>query len=157
MAKAKAKIETAAERYRRLKAENLEAAISSPVAEGVELFDLTTPSGMTWKLRRPDIPALVEAGALPMSFAAKMIEATSKSAGTSNLDEVMSPEDQARAIRFTSVIVRYCAVEPQIVETPDDSGNQIGFDEVTTGDYTAISEWAMGGGKEAASLATFRG
>lgn len=150
------KQETAAERYRRLKQQALEELVSSPTAKDEQLFDVETPSGMVWKCRRPNVMAFVEQGALPQALASKMVaKADGGNASPEAMFRSLTPEEQAKAIAFTSALVRYSVVSPQIVETPE-TDDQIGFDEVTAGDYAALAEWATSGGDEAKSLATFR-
>lgn len=140
---AAAKMETAAERYRRIKEERLKQT---------ELFDFKSPSGMEWKLRRPDLPTFITSGMMPMSFAAKLVESKDGGSGFADLDWT----DQARTIEFSAKVVRYCAVEPRIVENPT-GPNEIGFDEVEQDDYLAIFTWAMpaGGGEAAEGLGNF--
>lgn len=130
------KVETAAERYRRIKAERT--------------VELTTPSGMTWKLRRPNFKMFVDNGALPLSLASKI----AKSNGEGSF-ELLPPEEQAQLIAFANDVITYCAVDPKIVETATNP-DEISFNEVELDDYTALVTWAMPGGGEAGSLETFR-
>ena len=142
-----AKMETAAEKYRRIKAERLDKE---------ELFDLETPSGMTWKVRRPNLAQFIATGAIPMQLAGKLAK-QAESHGGDNAAAFMDLEwdDKVRTIELTNKIVRYCAVSPKIVETPT-APDEIGFEEVELDDYNAIAAWAMGGGGALESLETFR-
>jgi hypothetical protein len=131
----KAKMETSAQKYRRIKEERL---------RNVELHDLETPSGMVWKVRRPDLQQFIISGVLPMSLAEKLSSSKDTTAAVQSMDF----KDQMRSIAFASAVVRHCAVEPRIVETAT-ADNEIGFDEVEMDDYNAILAWAVGGGAAA--------
>ncbi len=140
-------IETSAERYRRIKAER---------AAGQELFDFTSPSGMEWKLRKLDLSTYLLNGAIPQQMASRLASA-SKATGGDNIEAFKSLEwkDQAKAINFASSIVRYCAVVPRIVESPE-GPDEIGYEDVEADDYAAIVKWAMPqGGVEGDSLEAF--
>ena len=141
-----AKMETAADRYRRIKAERL---------KGTETEDFESPSGMIWKLRKPDLMHFVTAGLMPAAFMETLNEANTEAGGnTTQAWQKLSMKDQFKTIEFMSAVVRYCAVEPRIVEyakAPD----EIGFDEVEMDDYNAIVKWALPGG-EGLGLNSFR-
>lgn len=137
------KVETAAERYRRIKAER---------AKNEELVDVSCPSGMVFKCRRPNIQQFVISGKLPMTLAAKLRDA----ATLGNQAEELDWDDQVRTVDFINHLVRYAAVSPKIVEFPRPGQDEIGYDEVEIDDYNTIAKWAMPGGGEAESLETFR-
>jgi len=142
------KMETSAQRYRRIK----EAKLKS-----TELFDFTSPSGMEWKLRKVDLAQFVANGSLPMSLAQHINQANEANKG--DVEAAFASlewKDQARMIELVSKVVRYCAVEPRIVETVTDPDMEISFDEVELEDYNAIAKWAMPGGDVADGLDTFR-
>lgn len=157
MAKAKAQIETAADKYRRLKTQAKEDFLNAPPPADVETFDFTSPSGMEWKLRGLDMALMVENGILPMSFAERMVKAVAGANGDeTEAFKTMPAAEQVRAIELSAAIVRYCCVSPRVVAEPQ-GDDEIAFDEVTIADFNAIVSRVMGGGNEAASLATFRG
>jgi hypothetical protein len=138
---------TSAEKYRQMKRERMANA---------EICDFTSPSGIEWKLRRPDLQQFILSGVLPLSLASKIKKAAD--AGKSDADAFadLALEDQIRTLEFTQAIVRYCAVSPRIVMNPIDGQDEIGVDEVEPDDFQAISAWAMSGGAAAAGLDTFR-
>lgn len=139
-------IETSAQRYRRIKAER---------AATQELFELETPSGMVWKLRKLDLEQFVLSGTMPMQFAAKLAKTHEAAGGDAGKAFTSLPlNDQIKAIDFGQKVVRFCAVEPRIVENPEGE-NEIGYDEVEMDDFNAILEWAMPGGVEGESLKSF--
>lgn len=140
-----AKVETAAEKYRRIKAER-----SAQDA----LFDFESPSGMTWKLRKPNLSVFVINGSMPMSLAGKLAKA-SEIQDQEAAFKSMSWQDQAKLIEFSSDIFRYCVVEPKVVET-DPAPDELSYKEIELDDYNAIVAWAIGGGGEAESLESFR-
>lgn len=142
-----AKMETAAEKYRRIKAERL---------AGEELHDFTSPSGMTWKLRRPVVANFVRSGVMPMSLAQRLKDSFESSDSPEAAFSALDLKDQIRTVEFQAKVVKHCAVEPRIVENPS-APDEIGYDEVEMDDFDAIFKWAMPGGEEADDLATFRG
>lgn len=147
-----AKMETAAERYRRIKAER---------AANDELFEVETPSGMVWKLRRLNLEQFVVSGTMPMQFATLLAKAQEEAGGDAKKAfATLDISDKLKALNFSQKVVRYCAVEPRIVEMPQ-AADEIGFDEVEIDDFNAILSWAMPngditqGGGEAESLEPF--
>lgn len=143
---ATAKMETAAERYRRIKNERLKLE---------KLYDFESPSGMLWKLRRPNIAQFVMSGVMPMTLAGKLATASEKGGDPAQAFDALDWKDKARTIEFSSAVVRFCAVEPKIVQTPTQP-DEIGYDEVEMDDFNAIFAWAMPGGDGADTLSTFR-
>lgn len=143
------KMETSAERYRRIKIER---------AAKQETFDVEMPSGMTWTLRKLDVAQFVLNGTMPMTLAAKIAEASEQTEGDGvKAFSALSFKDQIKTIDFSQKVVRYCAVNPRIVENPT-LPDEIGFDEVELDDFNAILEWAQTGGDGAKDgLDTFRG
>lgn len=137
-------METAAEKYRRIKQERLDKA---------ELHDFTSPSGMVWKLRRPDLAQFVTSGMMPMSLAKHLSEIAGDDGGAAF--DRLSMDDKIRTLDFSQKVVRYCAVSPRIVETPV-APDEIGYGEVELDDFQAIFAWAMPGGEAAEGLETFR-
>lgn len=141
----KAVMETAAQKYRRLKAEK------------EVLEDATCPEcGMVWKARRAKLDFWVASGMIPSSLAAVMMEGVKKK-GLSEADVMagLNLHQLAQSIESTSNIVRYTAVEPRIVETPTEP-NDIGQDEVMMCCYNFLRDWQMKGGGRADALETFR-
>jgi hypothetical protein len=142
---ATAKMETAAERYRRLKKEK-------EVLEDAECPEC----GMIWKARRATLNFWVASGMIPSSLAAVVMEAVKKRGMTEA--EVMSTLDLkqiAQSVEFTNNMVRYTAVEPRIVETAIEP-NDISHDEVMMCCYNFLRDWQTKGGDGAAALKTFR-
>lgn len=139
-------IETKAQQYKRIKATR---------AAKQETFDVEMPSGLTWTLRKPDIQQFVINGTMPMSMASKLSKAAQDADGD-NLKafSTLSIEDQIKTIGFSQKVVRFCAVDPRIVETPT-ADNEIGYDDVEIDDFNAILAWALPGGGEAESLDSF--
>lgn len=143
-----AKMETSAERYRRIKAER---------AANQETFTVEMPSGMTWVLRKLDVAQFVISGTMPMALATKLAEASAEANGDGvKAFSTLSPNEQIKTIDFSQKAVRYCAVNPRIVENPTQT-DEIGFDEVELDDFNAILAWATQGGAEVNDgLDTFR-
>lgn len=143
----KAVMETAAEKYRRLK--KAEDA-------GETLHDVECPSGMVFKCRKVTVPFLIAAGMLPMH----LVEAMQQASGNGTITPAqafaaMPFKEQMHSIEFSAKVVKYVCVEPRIVEKPI-GPNDLGQDELMLQDFHAIMKWAMNGGDEAARLETFR-
>jgi hypothetical protein len=138
-------IETKAQEYRRVKEERRAQA---------ETFDVPLPSGVTWKLRKVQLPQYVKSGVMPMSLASKLASAaqgvTSEQAFLS-----LSPEDQERVTTFMKIVVADCVVDPRIYLKPT-SDDQMTLADVEEDDFDAIFAWAMPGGDIAETLETFR-
>lgn len=140
-------METAAERYRRIKKEK-EAAEA--------LHDVTCPSGMVFKCRSVTIPFLAMSGILPLHLVELMSQASENGAATAEQAFATLPvREKLQSIEFAAKLVKYVCVEPRIVETPTEP-NDISQDEVLLEDFNHIVSWAMKGGTEAAGLETFR-
>lgn len=141
---ATAQMETAAQRYRRLKNEKEVVA------------DAACPDcGMVWKARKADLNFWVASGMIPSSLAAAMVNAIKK--GGMSPDDVMTALDLkqiAQSVEFTSKMVRYTAIEPRIVDKAE-GPNDIEPDEVMMCCYNFLRDWQMKGG-EGAALETFR-
>lgn len=140
-------METAAQRYRRLKKEK-EAS--------QELHDVTCECGMTWKCRKTGIDFWVTSGILPMHLVEKMAGAINKNGKPpDDLMKTMATKEVIQSIEFASKVVRHTAVEPRIADTPE-GVNDIAPDEVMTCCYNRLLNWQMFGGEEAARLDNFR-
>lgn len=141
------KLETAAERYRRIKAER---------EANAETFEVVTPSGMVWKLRRPNITQFIQSGMIPLSFAAKMVEAVEVTNGDKQAAfEALSDKEQLQTIEFVNNVLFYCAVSPRIVMEARPGEDEISYNEVELDDYEALVAWALPGGGEAETLTPF--
>lgn len=140
-----AQMETAAQRYRRLKKEK----------EVVQ--DATCPEcGMVWKARKADLSFWLASGMIPASLAAVMMESVKKKGLTE--DQVMASLDLhqlTQSVEFAGKMVRYTAVEPRIVDKAE-GPNDIEPDEVMMCCYNFLREWQKTGGDRAKSLETFR-
>lgn len=132
------KVETAAQRYLRLKESRL--------------VDFTSPSGMVWRLRRPNLQMFVTNGVLPLNLASKI----ARGDGKTSTFETLSDDEQAKLIAFANQVIGYCAVDPKIVEVAEND-DEIGFKDVELDDYEALVKWALPGGGESENLEAFRG
>lgn len=138
------KMETAADRYRRL-AKEKEVVQSATCPE----------CGMEWKCKRAKLDYWVASGIIPSSLAAVMAQAI-KQKGMTEMEAMSSLNLQqlAQSIESTSNIVKYTAVEPRISD--DGKADAIAPDEVMMCCYNFLRDWQMKGGAEAARLETFR-
>lgn len=145
---ATAKMETAAQRYRKLKAQR---------AANEQLHDVPCPSGMVFKCRKVSIPFMVTSGILPLSLVAQMQKSQKANPGASEAEVLASLniEEQIKSVEFAAKVVRYVCVEPRIADVLE-TENDITPDEMEVDDFTHILNWAMsGGGEEAGRLGNF--
>lgn len=143
------KIETAAEKYRRIKQER---------AASETLYDFTSPSGMEWKLRRPNLTQFITSGIMPMDLAAKLAPVAKDGGDMAAAFDRLSINEKVQTITFSAKVVRYCAVVPRIVEKVTVPDEEIAQDELELDDFNAIVAWATNpaGGNGADSLDNFR-
>jgi hypothetical protein len=141
-----AKMETAAEKYRRLRSEKSKRDI----LHDVECLDCT----MTWKARRIGIDFWVTAGILPLHLVETMLASTK--GGTISAEDAlktMATKEVLQSIEFSAKVVKHTAAEPRIVETVTDP-NDISQEEVLTCCFKVLLKWQMGGA-EAERLSNF--
>lgn len=145
---------TAAERYAQLKENRfeawLDASFSDESLKGVQLYEVTCPSGLKIKCRQLDEQYLNCAGQTPMALGSLITGQNPEEQFAQ-----MTPIQQAAAIQNASQIVRYVAVEPRIVEEVGDNKNAIAFALLTMEDFNHVTKWATGG-EAAEGLKTFR-
>jgi hypothetical protein len=110
---------------------------------GIE--DLTLPSGMIIRARRPGPLQFAQWGRLPL-----LLASASSPEGASNQDVV-------EMTNFMRELLIYCCVEPRVSETAaPDSKEEIQPREIPEEDWTFILSWAMRA-KEALGMRPFRG
>lgn len=140
---ATAKMETAADRYRR------------QAQQAITTHDVKCSCGFEWKCRRTDKQFWITSGILPTSMLDALVKVAKK--GKSDPNELLksvATDELVRSIEFTSKVVKFTAVEPRIVETPT-GPNDLGYDEVQTCCYNTLRDWQIKGGDEASNLETF--
>jgi hypothetical protein len=158
MAKAKEAtfIETASEKYRRLKNESFDKFVDESFEpeylQTCPTEDVTAPSGMPFKVRRADLDFYTIAGTMPMHLANKV-----NPDGTVDEKVVreLSEEDSARLQELSWRAVFFGCVEPRVVVTATEP-DHIEMSDVSIGDRMFLTEAITRGGKEAERLANFR-
>lgn len=151
-----AKMETAAEQYRRIAKEKREA---KRVLVPVECEGEADSCGMVWQCERQPIDFWVTSGILPMALVEVMVKASQKAgAKPDEAIRTLAADKIVQSIEFSSKVVLRTAVEPKIVDKdPDEVGeNEISREEVMTCCYKRILNWQMAGGDGATALETFR-
>jgi hypothetical protein len=141
------RLETAAERYRRIKTEK---------AKGETLHDVECGEcGMVWKARKVGIDFWVTSGVLPQHLVEVMLNAVEGTAKKpEDLLRTMAAKEILNSIAFAAKVVKKTAVEPRIVE--DVSGpNDVSQEEVETCCFNRLLKWQMSGGEGAARLGNF--
>lgn len=120
------------------------------------LHDFTAPSGMVFKLRRPDMSIFAISGRLPLDLAEKMASIAEKNdIDPGQAFTRLDVKDQIRGIQFSAGLVKHVCVCPRVVDDPQ-SDDEISPEELLRKDFDAILAWANGGGA-AEGLNTFRG
>jgi hypothetical protein len=140
---ATAKMETAAERYRRNKKAQ------------TEIHAVLCECGAEWKCRRADKSFWVTSGILPMSMLDMAAKVAKHEQTEDDIIKTMATDEIIQSVVFSNKVVKYTAVEPRIVETVTDP-NDLLQEEVDMCCYNRLRDWQMKGGDEAATLETFR-
>jgi hypothetical protein len=145
---ATAKMETAAQRYRRIKNEKEK----TEALHDVECKDC----GMVWKARKVGLEFWVASGILPLHMAESFLnlKAINQDGSPSSVLNSMDSAQIINSIDFSNKVVRHTAVDPKIVDNPK-ADNEIGPDEMLLCCYTTLRTWQMKGGDEAARLGNF--
>jgi len=156
-------IETTSEKYARLRRESfetfLENSFSDESLNGVDLYEVTTASGMAFKCRQLDQAFMANSGQMPMALTEQILTADKKpdSKETEENFTKLSPAEKRAAIAATAQMVRYICVEPRLIL--GDVGNRdncLSVDEITMDDFRVLAEWAQNGGGAALGPKTFR-
>lgn len=138
-------METAAERYRRIKTER---------AANETLHPVDCPEcGMTWQCRRVGLEFWVSSGLMPLHLAEMFVKMADKAVADGTARK-LAGDEVMQSIVFSNKVVMHTAADPKIVETPKEP-NEIGQDEVELCCYKRLRDWQMKGGDEAASLSNF--
>jgi anti-sigma factor RsiW len=149
-------IETASEKYRRLKNESFDAFLDESFTEealkDVATETVTAPSGMEFVVRRANTDFFFTAGYMPNHLANKIQtgEMTEE-----QLAKQMTAEEQERAHELSWRTVFYGCIEPRIVVHAS-AANQIALSDLVTGDRIFLTDAITRGGKEAERLRNFR-
>lgn len=156
---ATAKMETAADKYRRRKQEQQKDApvktvvcSDRPAKDG---FAGIVGCGAEWKARRASKEFWITSGMMPATLAAKMVAAVEKNGGrTDKVMRSMAAEEMLQSIVFSNNCVLYTAVEPKIVAADAGEGELL-QSEVDLCCYNTLLAWQMTGGDEAERLENF--
>ena len=152
---------SAAEQYARLKADRfeafIEASFSNEALKGVDLYEVKTPSGMTFKCRRLDAAFAANTGQMPMALTESLITQSRQSdAELAGRFNEMSDIEKRANLQATAAMVRYVCVEPRlVVGEVGDQKDAISVDLLTMDDFRILVEWAKGG-DAASGLKPFR-
>lgn len=139
-------METAAEKYRRIKAEKEQL-------HDVECSDC----GMVWKGRKTGVDFWVTSGILPFNFVETVLNAIkgTPNAKPEDLVKSMAATEVIKSIEFAAKVVKYTAVEPRIVEHVKDEALEISQEETLQCCFNRLLKWQMSGGAEAERLGNF--
>lgn len=142
-----AKMETAAERYRRIRLEK---------AKSEQLHDVDCPDcGMTWKARKISVDFWVTSGVLPLNLVETMLKAGEKSGGKpEDLIKSLATKEVLQSLEFSAKVIKATAVEPRIVDDLSDA-NDVTKEDVLPCCFKQLLNWQMKGGAEAERLGNF--
>lgn len=158
--KAQTKKKTAAEHYADLKDKAKEQFLvdNAEPGENETLYMVTSPTGMEWQVRRPNIDMFVKSGVLPAGLSEKLFLAKTGGNSTDLMASLktLSPYETLQLMEFRAALLRYICINPRIVEVPQ-ADNEIAYGAVTEGDVEALSDWAIKGGERALGLGKFPG
>lgn len=140
-------METAASKYRRIKAEQ---------EKNETLHDVTcSDCKMTWKARKVGIDYWVTTGVLPLGLVETMLKAVQGAKGKAEVAlKSLAAKEVLQSIEFSAKVVKITAVEPRIVESIE-TENDITQEEVLTCCFKRLLNWQMAGGDEAEGLGNF--
>lgn len=118
--------------------------------------EFVAPSGFKWILRRPKLAGFIATGRVPMSLLEVGAKAWQEQ-GKMPLQEVTSRSaDETMAdLIFMREIVREACLSPRI-EVGSNDPDTIDPSQMFEDDFTAIYQWVMTGGENAAVLRNFR-
>lgn len=121
-----------------------------------ETFEIETPSGMVWTVRRPHLETFILSSQLPLSLAEKMAKAKAGGVSEDQAFQQLDIKEQIKAIEFSTKLVRHICVDPRIVDEPQ-SDSEISPAEILPEDFAFLVEWAgLGGGNSGDGLDSFR-
>jgi hypothetical protein len=148
-------IETASEKYRRLKNQQFDTFIDESFAgdalANVEQFVVKAPSGMEWACRKLTADFYAAAGTMPMHLANKV-----RSLGSEQeIAKQLTQDEQDRLMELSWKSLLFGCVEPRVVVTPTEA-NHVSIDDITMGDFQALTSGLISGGAGAERLETFR-
>ena len=112
-----------------------------------EAVDLTLPSGITIRARRPDALQLATWGRLPLTLAALVSKTTGQASEVSDTDAI-------EAMAFVRDLLLTCCIDPRVTLTPQ-AANEIHPRDIPQQDWVFLLAWAMRWA-EASALESFR-
>lgn len=131
---------TAAERYRAL------------LASRRPTYEVTSPSGMEWTLRRVSPQDYFLANQMPFQVAQKVAEAAAKGQSEGDAMRSLTSREQMEWLVFIQKLVRDAVVSPRIVDVAREADE---IDFVLEEDFEFLAAEVMGG-DAAKAAATFR-
>lgn len=89
-------------------------AVSKAAWKKAAFHLVTLPSSAVVKIKLPDMPALIEAGAIPQNLLNAAFASAKQQAN--NIDKEITKEDIVQQREFTDFVVMATVVEPQLTE-----------------------------------------
>lgn len=102
-----------------------------------ELLELT--SGLTIKVKRPEIAKLISSGIVPANLVQVFLNQKGKS--TDNI----SAEDLSKLMQFQKIVAQNSVIEPKIVDEPDYNNGEIALEDIEDTDLEDIWQYVNGG------------
>lgn len=106
---------------------------------------VTAPSGLQYRVVRPNMAVYLDGGRLPESFVLLMNRVAANEVSADDAEKQMSPEDNLAYSKFVVSLIRECVVEPRIVNHPTDDDDELDVGDVAAiGDFDFLSMYLSG-------------
>lgn len=101
---------------------------------------ITLASGLTVRLKRPEITKIIAQGLIPAQLVQRFMSAQS----TGDTKQ-MKPEDFEALLKFQIVTAKHSFVEPRVVDEPNYDNNEISIEDLSSEDLEEVWAYANGG------------
>lgn len=108
---------------------------------------LTLQSGLTVRLRRPEISKLIARGFIPAQLVQRFMNLKPETSKGN-----IKPEDIEALLELQTLTTKYALLEPKIVDEPNYENNEISIEDLDTEDIEEIWAYANGGVEEVAKF-----
>lgn len=100
---------------------------------------LTLQSGLTVRLKRPDVTQIIAKGLIPANMVQRFMNLQGKD------ETAVKAEDIEAVMIFQRAVAKYALMQPTVVDEPDYDQDQISIDDLESGDLDEIWAYVNGG------------
>lgn len=123
------------------------------------VFDVTLPTGMVFKMRKPPVEQWMIAGIVPTGALSRLptLQKAMQEAGENGAAPPEAMADGFSLIEFTRKLLFYACVSPRLSLDPQDD-DEIHPTDIAPEDFTFMVEWcnaSANGGEQVKSLSNF--